>query len=38
VWEKENCVQSFGGETHRKHCLEYLGVEGKVILKWDLMN
>jgi hypothetical protein len=35
---KENCVRGFGGERRRKLCLEDLGVEGRIILKLELMG
>jgi hypothetical protein len=28
------CVQSFSGDTSRKETARYLGVDGRIILKW----
>jgi hypothetical protein len=31
---EERCIQGFGGETTRRHHLEYLRLHGRIIVKW----
>jgi hypothetical protein len=35
---KTNYLRGFGGGTRREQCLENLGVDARIILKWDLMG
>jgi hypothetical protein len=37
VWEQEKCIQGFGEKIRgEKATFEYLGADGRIILKWSL--
>jgi hypothetical protein len=33
---EDRCAQGFGGETSGKNYMEFIVVDGRVILKWHL--